>query len=176
MSPLLLDVRVRIVEDLEQYIKKVTSSVLPDKNLFIVDVIVSGAKNNRKIKVLIDGDDGIDIDTCASISRSISNVLDQEDKMDGHYTLEVSSPGLNYPLKLKRQYKKNIGRNLEVLLTDGRKIVGELHFVDDEKIQLIESLSKGKKGNKELAEGNTKKNEFPFSAIKNSIIQVSFKK
>jgi ribosome maturation factor RimP len=73
---------------------------------FIVDVVLSG----RKIEVYIDSDDGVDFQKCKKLSRFIESYLDESDEFSENYILEVSSPGLDRPLVLQRQYKKNIGR------------------------------------------------------------------
>lgn len=68
------------------------------------------------VEIFADTDSGITIDQCAELSRSISAVLDREDIIAGGYRLEVSSPGLDHPLKLLRQFKKNRGRELKVTM------------------------------------------------------------
>jgi len=71
--------------------------VLPGDQYFLVDVITKGNRGSQKIIVLVDGDDGISVDVCSRISRSLSRELDELDFVEGKYTLEVSSPGIDYP-------------------------------------------------------------------------------
>ena len=110
--------------------------------------------------MLIDGDEGISIDACAKSSRFIGAELEEADVMDGKYTLEVSSPGLDFPLSLNRQYKKNCGRELEIDLIEDRKIEGELESVHEDHLVLI-------------AAGEHK--TIKFEEIKQSKVKVSFK-
>ena len=147
-----------------------STSLLPGDEYFIVDVSIKGNRNNKTIKLLIDSDKGIDIDTCASISRELSEQLEEEDLIEGSFVLEVSSPGIDYPLKSLRQYRKNIGRRIQVLLEENKTIEGELISVDKDRIIVRQEL-KGKGKKKEVREM-----ALPFDQIKKSKILVSFKK
>jgi ribosome maturation factor RimP len=82
--------------------------------LFLVDLTVTGVSGNQRVLVLIDGEAGLPIESCSLISRKLSNRIEEEDLIDGAFNLEVSSPGIDRPLSLPRQYKKNIGRKLKV--------------------------------------------------------------
>ena len=145
------------------------SSLLPGEQYYMVDIAVTGNKE-KTIKVLVDSDEGIDIDTCALISRNLSERLEEEDLIEDSFVLEVSSPGIDYPLKSLRQYRKNIGRRIQILLKDNKIIEGELMMVDEEQIKVKQELKqRGKK--KEL-----KEMVLPFDQIKKSKILVSFKK
>lgn len=153
--------------DLEEQIKSMAERRLADPSLFIVDVVVSARKGPKKLLVIVDGDNGVNIDDCALISRELSNDLDEQNVFDDPYTLEVSTPGLDQPLKLKRQYVKNIGRRLKVKLAD--KIEeGKLESVNDETITLISESGSGKK--KETSTLN-----IHFSQIEKAFVLVSFK-
>ncbi len=94
--------------------------------MFLVDVAIS---RSNEIVVEIDSADGIDIDTCASITRKIESVFDREVE---DYQLEVGSAGLTSPFKVRGQYLKNIGNEVEVLTKDGRKLHGVLESVADD--------------------------------------------
>ena len=118
-----------------------------DKNesLFLVDLTVSG---NNKINIVIDGDKDVSLNDCITISRYVEHLLDRE-KED--FSIEVSSPGATAPIKNKRQFKKNIGRDLKLVLTNGEKIEGTLKDADDKKLTLTwktrepKPLGKGKR-------------------------------
>lgn len=143
-----------------------TENLSPDK--FIVDVLVSGKKLPRRIMVIIDGDHGVTIDDCAELSRILSKIFDERGYFDDdNYLLEVSTPGLDHPLKLKRQYFKNTGRNLRVVLREGTR-EGKLKEVTEEKITLVQETGTGKK--KEI-----KEIDIPFSEINKTFVTVSFK-
>ena len=106
---------------------------------FLVDLYIS--KNNC-INVSIDGDNGITIDDCIALSRYIESHLNRDEE---DFELNVASAGLDSPLKLIRQYKKNVGRGLKVEITDGSIRQGELLEATDEKIVLRLDLTKKQK-------------------------------
>ncbi|HEX8038168.1 MAG TPA: hypothetical protein VF490_03420, partial [Chryseosolibacter sp.] len=143
--------------DLVEEIRNVVARNLsPDK--FLVEVLVSGKKVPRRVLVIIDGDQGITIDDCAELSRVLSKEFEDRHFLgDENYILEVSTPGLDQPLKLKRQFEKNIGRGLKVRLHDAQE-EGKLKEVDQEHIVLVQEVGAGKKkGTKEI--------RIPFSEI-----------
>lgn len=145
----------------EQVIRQLAEEAISENNsLFLVDVKVKGNPGNQKVLVFVDGDEGISIDECSRVSRKIGAELEANDIMPGKYTLEVSSPGLEFPITLHRQYVKNIGRELEVELTNGQHTEGELLDVTKDAIVL-----KVKK----------EKQSLKFEEIKQSKVKVSFK-
>jgi ribosome maturation factor RimP len=113
------------------------------KGHFLVDVIAS-AKNLSKITVIIDGDQGVTIDDCGELSRAMSAKLDEQDFGQGRYVLEVTTPGLDQPLKLRRQYTKNIGRSLKVHRRDKSINIGKLIKADASGIVLMQEVKEGK--------------------------------
>lgn len=145
------------IEDLAQHVIR----NMNDASLFLVDILVSNAKTGQKVVVYVDGDHGVAIDTYGKISRALSEMLDQEDLSDHQYILEVSSPGLDQPLQSARQYKKNVGRNIKVLLQDNQVIKGKLLEVTGEQITISEEAGKAKKkteiNNRQIAFGDIKK-------------------
>ena len=151
--------------DLALEVRKMAESALANGQ-FIVDVSVT-SRPPRKIVVLVDADQGITIDDCAEISRQLSKSLDETGLIEENFFLEVSTPGVEHPLKLKRQYRKNIGRKLKLKLAD-KTIEGKLEEVAEEKITLTQELGHGK--NKEL-----KSIDVPFSDIDKAFVMVSFK-
>lgn len=139
-----------------------------DNSLFLVEVLVSATGGRQKLTVYVDGDEGVSVETCAMISRKIAEGLD-EDNPDLAYTLEVSSPGLDQPLKLERQYKKNIGRTVKVLLQDNQTIKGRLVQVSPEQITLAEEArTTGRKK-------ETRERHITFTNIIKTNVLVSFK-
>jgi ribosome maturation factor RimP len=152
--------------DLTEEIRRIVESNLAPGQ-FLVDVVTSSRQGPRKIMVLVDGDQGIGIDDCAAISRHLSKSLDEAGLVEDNYTLEVSTPGVDHPLKLKRQYTKNIGRNVKVKLPD-RILEGKLSAVTEDKIDLIQQIGSGKKMEEKLV-------EVPFSEITQAFVLVSFK-
>lgn len=141
---------------------------LTDESLFLVDVVVSNKPGSKRVLVILDGDNGVTIDACAEVSRKLSGLLDESPFMEESYTLEVASPGLDHPLKLTRQYVKNRGRKLKVVLKDKQTVQGKLTEADDQKIVVEEELKEGKKT-------TTKKRVIAFGDIEKALVVVSFK-
>ncbi len=135
-----------------------------DPEHFLVDVKIAG----RRITVFIDGDDGIKIAECAKMSRHLESYLDEGQWMGENYILEVSSPGMSNPLKVLRQYKRRIGREVRVVKTNGEGVEGELRSADEEKVVL--EYIKRKKG--KVLERKTF--EIPFEEIKNTKLILNF--
>jgi ribosome maturation factor RimP len=100
-----------------------------NESLYLVEVSIS---TNNKIQIVIDGDNGVPLSECIRISRTVDNSLDRETE---DFSLEVSTPDIAHPLKLKRQYIKNINRILKVKTVD-EEIEGTLQEADDDKIVL----------------------------------------
>ena len=146
-------------------IRKIAEAKLNDPSQFIVDVIVSSKRKPQKVTVIVDGDAGVSIDHCADISREISKALDESTLLTDSYVLEVTTPGLEQPLKLHRQYKKNIGRRMKIK-TSEKIVEGKLVGVSDEGITI--EAGDGKKMEKSVV-------ELKFSEIDKSIVLVSFK-
>jgi len=143
------------VKSEEKEIMEIVESVLKE-DLFIVDVIIKGNTGNQKVIVLIDGDNGVSIDQCSEVSRKLGNEIEERGIIPGKYILEVSSPGLDFPLSKKRQYNKNIGRTLTVELNDGTKIEGKLNRVEESSIEVNDQ-------------------SISFEEIKQSKVKISFK-
>lgn len=157
---------------LEQEIKAIAESKLTDSRQFIVDVVVSARKGPKKVLVIVDGDEGVSIDDCAALSRELSKSLDELSLLDDSYMLEVSTPGVDHPLKLKRQYKKNIGRKLKVKTADG-VLEGKLESVSDEAITVMQETTPAGKGTGKKKEITSI--DINFSQIEKAFVLVSFK-
>ena len=156
--------------DLNTQIEEMANSLLPKPSHFLVEVVTSGNRVQKKLMVIIDGDDGVTIEDCAQLSRSLSSQLDETNLISENYTLEVTTPGVDFPLKLKRQYRKNVGRGFKVTLKDKSIVKGTLINTHSDSIELEieEKKAKGKK--KEL-----KKMDIPFDMIDKAFVQISFK-
>src|SRR6202012_876343 len=97
---------------------------------FLVDIRIKPTNNG---KVFIDGDQGISIEKCVMYNRALYKKLEETELFPtGDFSLEVSSPGLDEPLNLPRQYKKNVGRQVELVLQDGSKKEGKLLDVSED--------------------------------------------
>ena len=109
----------------KELIKDITEKYLEGTTMFLVDVVV---KPGNAIVVEVDSDEGVSIDDCIALSRNIESHLDRDAE---DFELEVGSAGITSPLKIPRQYKKNIGNEVEVLTKKGQKLSGVLKSCDD---------------------------------------------
>jgi ribosome maturation factor RimP len=126
-------------------------------------------------KIFIDSDTAFTLEKCVRINRSLRKLVDESGLYpEGEYSLEVSSPGVDEPLKLIRQYKKNIGRKLEIELLDEEAlgIAGKLIDADDEKLIIEESLPK--KRSKKEEEIQPKQIEVKLNDIKTALVAIEF--
>ena len=120
------------------------------------------------IKVYIDADTGVGIDRCVRYNRRLyQQIVETGLFADGECSLEVSSPGIDEPLRMHRQYVKNIGRQVEVTKTDETIVKGLMKGVTEADITVIEEKGKGRK--KEVVE-----HLIPFTNIKIAKIQIVF--
>jgi ribosome maturation factor RimP len=156
-----MDIEKRVSELVEE---KITEIGRPD--LFLVSVKMLP---NGKLIILVDGDKGIGIAECAQVSRYVGFRLEEENAIEDAYNLEVSSPGLDAPLALPRQYVKNIGRTLAIKMADGSKREGKLSGLTEDAILVEENIKeKGKKA-------ETVESTIPLTQITETKIVISFK-
>lgn len=135
-------------------------------SLFSTDLIITDA---YKVIVNIDGDNGVTLQDCIDISRAIESKLDREEQ---DYSLEVASVGIGSPLKLVRQYKKNIGRTL-IVTTNTEKIEAELVDANEDFIILSWKAREPKKVGKGK-ETVQKEQQIPYTDIKEAVVTVIF--
>ncbi|PWN68318.1 ribosome assembly cofactor RimP [Chryseobacterium phosphatilyticum] len=137
------------------------------KDLFLIDLKISAGDD---ITVILDGDDGVSLQDCLDASRAIEFNMDREEH---DFSLQVMSAGLSEPLATPRQFNKNIGREIEVMLGDSSKIEGELSKVDDEKITLVLRYRKPKDIGKGKVDVEEEK-EISYSEIKKALVVIKF--
>ena len=136
-----------------------------DPSYFLVHIKV---KPGHIIRVYIDGDQGLPIKQCTSFNRRLYKAIEEAAWFpEGDFALEVSSPGVEEPLILNRQYVKNIGRTVEVILNDEAVFTGVMKEVTDKDILIEWTAGKGKKATKESM-------LIPFENIKSTIVQIQF--
>jgi len=146
-------------------IKLVDEAILENQQLFLIDLIIS---SDNKITVIVDGDNGVPLKECIRISRHIEHNLDRETT---DFSLEVTSPGATEPLVNKRQYKKNLGRTLEIT-TDIEKLEGTLTEVNENDV-VLEWKSREPKA---IGKGKItviKKETLPFEKIKQAKVKIN---
>lgn len=161
-----------MLKTVEARLIEIIENNLQNEQLFLVDLKVTVAGSNSRVAVILDGDEGVGIDECAEISRQVGNAIEEEELFVEAYNLEVSSPGLDQPLKLTRQYKKNIGRDVQILLKESSgELLGKLEGVKEEGVELREQKKVKKSG------PVTYENEVimvPFDQIHKTTILIQF--
>ncbi len=137
------------------------------EDCYIVEIRISASK---KIEVFLDRDEGISFQICRKVSRYIEEKIDASLEFGEKYTLEVSSPGLGSPLKLLRQYYKNVGRKVVVKTNEDTVVKGVMKEVNDDFI--IVEVTEGKKNSKKKTITEKK---IEMNNIMETKIAVSFK-
>ncbi|MBE8712336.1 ribosome assembly cofactor RimP [Sphingobacterium hungaricum] len=152
---------------IEKRVRELVEEKIADRDdLFIVSIQFQA---NGLLEILIDGDQGLAIEDCAKVSRHVGFFLEEENVIDKAYRLQVSSPGIDSPLVLQRQYAKNIGREVKIKTEDGSKREGKLISITDDSVTIEEKVKeKGKKAVQVAA-------EIPFKEIKETKVLISFK-
>lgn len=150
-------------EALEAFITK----SLEGTDLYLVEVTVSPS---NEICVEVDSDSAVDIDECVELSRKIETEFDREAE---DYELEVGSAGITSPFKVKRQYDKNIGKDVEVLSSDGKKYKGVLLSAGPESFT-ISSEEKVKEEGSKRPVLKTVERTFPYTGVKYTKYDLKF--
>lgn len=136
-----------------------------ESSYFIVQIKIKPTNN---IKVFLDGDNGLPIEKCTFFNRKLYKAIEEEAWFpEGDFSLEVSSPGVDEPLLLKRQYNKNVGRKVQVTMLDGTIKEGTLMTVAEADIIVEWTEGKGKKALQQQL-------LIPFENIKSTIVQIQF--
>lgn len=150
-------------QELEAFVKE----QLKDSEYFLTDLKVSPS---NEIIVEIDSDSPADIEECVKLTRAIENKFDRDVE---DYELEVGTAGLTSPLKVKRQYEKYVGKDLEVLTLDGKKLHGLLKRVSDNGITISVERKVKKEGSKRPIM-ESEDIDISFSNIKKAVYDLKF--
>ncbi len=154
-----MDTKQKAIEDF------VNEQLVGSEDVFLVEIKVLPGNN---IKVYLDADNGITIEKCIKVNRALYNQIEESELFPNEdFSLEVSSPGIEEPLRLHRQYKKNIGRTVEVTMSDETKKEGKLLIVNDEEIIIEEKTGQGKKA-------VIQKTNILFNQVKHAKVLVTF--
>lgn len=140
------------MNNLQKNITEFADRITQNLDLLLIDVSIRGDERNRVIEVYIDGESGVSADTCAEVSNQLNELIDQQDLIKGKYRLDVSSPGIDRPLKYLKQFSKHINRKFELVYCVGEttektitkllKIEGEDLFFSDGKKEFVISFNK----------------------------------
>ena len=159
-SNVIMDFRAKVEQLVHEFLET-------REDLYLVDLKISAGSD---ITLILDGDVSLSLQDCLDASRAIEFNLDREEH---DFSLQVMSPGLSEPLKFPRQYKKNIGREIEILMNDDEKITGEITAVDDEKVTLTLRYRRPKlvgKGKEDVVEDK----DISYSEIKKALVAIKF--
>ncbi len=129
----------------------------------IEDVVIDTAARPPRITLIADGDDPLDLDSIAALSRSASDALDRIDTPP--YVLEVTSPGVDRPLTTEKHYRRARGRKVELTLSDGSQLTGRLGEIHGGTVRLVV---------RESARANFSVRELPVDSIAKAVVQVEF--
>lgn len=159
------DSQTMMFKDKVEGLLQVFLDTRPD--LFLINLKISAGND---IVVTLDGDQGVSLQDCLDASRAIENNLDREEE---DFSLQVMSGGLSEPLTNSRQFVKNMGRDLDVILQDEQKISGEIVAADENGVTLMLRYRKPKdigKGKVDVEEEKI----IPYSEIKKALVAVKF--
>ncbi len=152
---------------LTENIVQLVNQLIEGSELFLVDAVV---KPGNKISIFIDKLESVTIDECANLSHTIEQNLDREVE---DYELEVSSPGLTQPFKVKQQYFKNVGKEVEIILKTGEKLAAKLLNMNDNEI-LVEYSEKVKKEGKGKPVLVKEQQSISYNDIKSTKVLINF--
>ncbi|WP_203294470.1 ribosome assembly cofactor RimP [Luteirhabdus pelagi] len=155
---------------MKERVKELIDKALHENpSLFLLDFTVT---DDNRIKVIVDGDQGVTVEDCIQLSRAIEHNLDREEE---DFSLDVMSAGVSEPLQMPRQYKKNVGRKLKVTTTDNQEIEATLSEATDEAITLNWKVREPKPVGKGK---HTVKKEaiLPYGEIEQAKVKITFNK
>lgn len=155
----------------QEQIAQMLEETLEGTDCFLVDFKVKPTNN---FKIYLDSDTGFTLEKCMKINRALRRKVEDSGLFpEGDLSLEVSSPGIDAPLKWQRQYRKNIGRNLEIILCDEEAlgITGRLLEVDERGIRVEKSQARPRSAK---VQPEPEIIEIPFDQIKTATVQIEF--
>lgn len=126
--------------DVESLTLRITEPIVDELNMEIVDIEYIKEGPHMYLRIYIDKDGGVNLDDCQKVSEKVSEILDEKDPIPDNYFLEVSSPGIDRPLKNDKDLKRSIGKDVEISLYKAvdrkKKLTGQLLNYDDENIYI----------------------------------------
>ena len=152
------------MEDLKKKISELAGSVAEQQAVEVVDVELSGSSRKLLIRIFLDKEKGVTLDDCSHFSRALSALLDVEDPVPAAYILEVSSPGLDRPLKALKDFQRSIGKLVRIItksrIEEQNVFTGRLTRVEGENITLS---------------FNDKEIEIPYDQISKARLEIELK-
>lgn len=118
----------------EEALRRLAEALEAARGLDVLDVAVKGQGPRRLVRVTVDRKGGVDLASCQELSKQLSARLDEEDLLEGSYTLEVTSPGTSYPLEGRRAFERVEGRLVRVVRSEGPELRGEVRAADEDAV------------------------------------------
>ena len=125
---------------IKENIVRISNEIAEKLNFFVIDINFRGDNRKKIIEVFVDAEKNIDADNLAEISREINSIIEEQDIIQQAYRLDVSTPGVDRPLKFLKQFPKHINRNFEVtykIEDETRTITGKLLSVESEELTFL---------------------------------------
>lgn len=149
---------------LKDQIAELVTPAVSDQGFYLEDIHIATPGNHRIVTCIVDGDSSLNLDQVTSISRTISELLDEATFMgETPFTLEVTSPGVDRPLTQPRHFAKNIDRLLKVIKTDGSEITGRILNSSDQDVTLAVTVKK-----------ESREEVIALSDIKRAVVEIEF--
>lgn len=155
--------------NLEQEIKDWVEQEISGSDIFFVDLSVKPGFKRMEISLLLDKMEGIQIEECAKVSRSLSHWIEENGMIEEAYNLEVSSPGVDMPLKFDWQFIKNKGRRIKIWMKEGENLEGVLEGKEGGEILFFQE-----KKHKHLVKKDKEVTKLSLELIDKIKVQVSF--
>jgi len=149
---------------LKDQISELVTPAVSDQGFYLEDVHVATPGNHRIVTCIVDGDVSLNLDQVTSVSRVISELLDEAVFMgETPFTLEVTSPGVDRPLTQPRHFAKNVDRLLKIIKLDGSEVTGRILSNTDLDVTLTVSIKK-----------ETTEQTVPLADIKRAVVEIEF--
>lgn len=107
---------------IKENITKISAEIAEKLGFFLVDVVFRGDQRKRIVEIYVDGEENVSADNLADISREINTIIEEQNLIKGSYRLDVSTPGVDRPLKYLKQFPKHLNRNFEITYNTGTEI------------------------------------------------------
>lgn len=149
---------------LKDQISELVTPVVTEQGFYLEDVHVATPGSHRIVTCIVDGDSALNLDQVTSVSRVISELLDEATFMgETPFTLEVTSPGVDRPLTVPRHFAKNVDRLLKVIKVDGSEVTGRILSNTDEDVTLTVTVKK-----------ETREEVISIADIKRAVVEIEF--
>jgi len=149
---------------LKDQISELVTPAVTEQGFYLEDVHVATPGSHRIVTCIVDGDSALNLDQVTSVSRIISELLDEATFMgETPFTLEVTSPGVDRPLTLPRHFAKNVDRLLKVIKVDGSEVTGRILSNTNEDVTLTVTVKK-----------ETREEVISIAAIKRAVVEIEF--